>query len=156
MNFQGFEDLIKNITENVVDEERAGQGRLWLENKCSQVCYKLKRRFEELLGDVTKSLQVEIPKGYWNGGITIDFYKYEGVRFNTPTEEHEWIHIMFATNDGNVYNLEFDPTYIQFTRTDYDWEESKQAVIDNCEKLKSNNSTVAKYEEIMAERYGKK
>jgi hypothetical protein len=116
MRFQEFEERIKAITTSVVAIARNPlTGNQWLENKCSDVCGDLMERIRTELGGVDTWEFVKTT-GFWTGDIP------EGC-----CDKHEWMCIRF-----NEQELIFDPTYIQYTRTEWSWDGCKQAVVDNC------------------------
>jgi hypothetical protein len=119
MNFEEFEERVKAITTDVVTTHRTPPvGDEWLRNKCGIVCSMIRNRIRRELGGVS-NWEFGLPTGFWNGAIPKDFRDF--------SDEHEWMCIRF-----NEQELTFDPTYIQYTRTEWSWEGCKQAVVDNC------------------------
>jgi hypothetical protein len=120
MNFQEFEERIKAITTSVVATERTRSGGdEWLMNKCEGIRDCLMERIKEELGGVD-NWKFMRPSGHWTGYIP------EGC-----SKDHVWMYIKF-----NEQELAFDPTYIQYTRTEWSWEGCKQAVVDHCYRLR--------------------
>ena len=126
MNFQEFEEHVKAITTDVVAEERvlsSFEENKWLKNKCHNMCKTLRGRIRRELAHID-NWEFVLITGLWSGTIP------EGC-----SKDHEWMCITF-----NEQELSFDPTYIQYTRTEWTWEGCKQAVIDCCVVMRRDDS----------------
>jgi hypothetical protein len=140
MKFEEFEERVKAITTDVVALKRIPpSGDEWLRNMCAQVCTNIRNRISSELGNVD-NWEFVISEGLWNGAIPRDFRDY--------SDKHEWMCIKF-----NKQELEFDPTYIQYTRTEWSWEACKQAVIDNCYPVVRDDTRYSKSYNERASQY---
>lgn len=123
--------LLENLTKGVVQRFIDSATETCLENMCTKVCDSL---IEEIKSKPIPNVCLSYVIGTWRGPVkeqdirttSVTAYNCNDVHcvFESSYLPHQWM----CARLGNERVLQFDPTYIQFTGTEWCWEECVDAI----------------------------